>query len=109
MPRNRCGFAALVLFLLTAPAHADSLDVLQGKFAFNWFSEPKREKCIKVAGRLMADFKSSRYRCDVKAKTNSESGAAYRRCTAVNKRKEYLIYDTLRACEYERKVQASNE
>jgi hypothetical protein len=109
MPRNRCGFAVLILFLLSAPADADSLDVLQGKFAFNWFAEPSREKCIRVAGPLLADFKSTRYRCDVNAKTNPDSGARYRTCSSVNGRKEYLIFDTLRACENERKTQASNE
>ena len=109
MLRNRCGFAVLVLFLLSAPADADRLDVLQGKFAFNWHAEPSREKCIKVAGPLLADFKSTRYRCDLNAKSNTSTGASARICTGVKGRKEYLIFDTLRACESERKTQATNE
>jgi len=109
MLRNRYGFAVPILFLLSAPADADRLDVLQGKFAFNWHAEPSREKCIRVAGLLLADFKSTRYRCDLNAKSNTSTGASARTCTEVNGRKEYLIFDTLRACESERKTQASNE
>ena len=109
MPRNRRGFAVLILILVSAPADAERLDVLQGKFAFNWFAEPSREKCIRVVGQLLADLKSTRYRCDLKAKSNTSTGASARICSAVNGRKEYLIFDTLRACESERKTQASNE
>jgi hypothetical protein len=109
MPRNRRGFAVLILILVSTPAHADRLDVLQGKFAFNWYAELSREKCIRVAGHLLADFKSTSYRCDLKAKSNTSTGASARTCTEANGRKEYLIFDTLRACESERKTQASNE
>src|SRR2546428_630217 len=56
MPSNR--LAVLVLCLVSAPAAADDLDVLQGKFAFNWHAAPAREKCRKVEGPLLADFKS---------------------------------------------------
>ena len=109
MPRNSAGLAFPILFLLSAPADADTLDVLQGKFAFNWHAEPSREKCVKVAERLLADFKSSKYRCDLTPKSNTSSGATVRMCTEAKGRKEYLIFDTLRACEEERKTQASNE
>jgi hypothetical protein len=107
MPGNR-GLAVLILFLSSAPAAADDRDVLQGKFAFNWHAEPAREKCIKVAGPLLADFKSAKYNCDLKVISNTASGARARTCTAANGRKEYLIFDTLRACEGERKTQESN-
>ena len=109
MHRNRCGFAVFILFLLSAPANADTLDVLQGKFAFNWHAEPSREKCVKVEGPLLASFKSTRYRCDLKVISNTSTGARARMCTEVKGRKEYLIFDTLRACESERKTQATNE
>jgi len=109
MSSNRGGFAALILCLISAPADAEALDVLQGKFAFNWHAEPAREKCIGVAGPLLADFKSAKYRCDLKVISNTATGASARTCTALNGRKEYLIFDTLRACESERKTQASNE
>ena len=109
MSTRRRACAVLVLCLASLPAAADSLDVLQGKYAFNWHAEPSHEKCLKVAGKLLADFKSSRYRCVLKVVTNTSTGAPARTCTEVKDRKEYLIFDTLRACEDERKTQASNE
>jgi hypothetical protein len=109
MSRNRCGFAVLIPLLFSSPAVAQGLDVLQGKFAFNWHAKPSREKCVKVEGPLLADFKSTRYSCDLKVITNTASGASARTCTQARGRKEYLIFDTLRACDGERKVQASNE
>jgi hypothetical protein len=109
MPRNRRGFAVLTLFLVSTPADADRLDVLQGKFAFNWSANLGRQKCVSVAGPLLADFKSTRYRCDLKVISNTSTGASARVCTEVKGRKEYLIFDTLRACESERKTQESNE
>jgi hypothetical protein len=109
MPGNRNGFVVLILFLASSPADADSLDVLQGKFAFNWHAEPRREKCVKVEGQLLADFKSARYRCDLKVISNTSTGASARICTEAKGRKEYMIFDTLRACDNERKDQASNE
>ena len=106
MPRNRRGFAVLILCLVSAPAGAESLDVLKGKFAFNWFAELSREKCVKVAGKLLADFKSARYRCELKPVTNTAACAPARICTAVKGGKEYMIFDTRRACEEERKTQS---
>src|SRR5262245_39930051 len=109
MTSNRSGLAVLILCLASAPAAAQGLDVLQGKFAFNWHAEPAREKCVSVAGPLLADFKSAKYRCDLKVISNTASGEKARTCTAVKGGKEYLIFDTRRACEEERKTQASNE
>ena len=109
MPRNRRALAVLIFCLVSMPAAADSLDVLQGKYAFNWRAEPSREKCLKVAGKLLTDFKSNRYRCELTAVTNTSTGAPARVCTEVKDGKEYLIFDTLRACDEERKTQASNE
>lgn len=109
MPRNRRAFAVLIFCLAAVPAAADNLDVLQGKYAFNWHAEPSREKCLKVAGKLLTDFKSNRYRCELKAVTNTSTGAPARVCTEVKGGKEYLIFDTLRACDEERETQASNE
>src|SRR5882757_3377727 len=108
MPKTRSGLAVLILFLLSAPASAQGLDVLQGKFAFNWHADPGREKCVSVAGPLLADFKSAKYKCELKPVSNTSSGASARICTAMNGRKEYMIFDTRRACEDERKTQESN-
>jgi hypothetical protein len=111
MPGNRRGSAVLILLLVSAPADAATLDVLQGKFAFNWFGNLDRQKCVKVSGPLLADFKSTRYRCDLQTKSNTSTGASARICTEAKAKggKEYLIFDTQRACESERKTQASNE
>lgn len=108
MPGRSAGLAILVL-LASAPVYAQGLDVLNGKFAFNWHTNPDRETCAAVTARLLADFKSAKYRCDLNVKTNTASGAPARTCTAKNGRREYLIFDTRRACEEERKTQAANE
>jgi hypothetical protein len=109
MTKNPCAFIAFILLFASAPADAGKLDVLQGKFAFNWHANPGREKCIKVEGPLLADFESTKYRCDLNAISNTSTGASARTCTETKGRKEYLIFDTLRACDNERKTQASNE
>lgn len=109
MPGNRRGLAVLFVLLLASPAAAQTPDALQGKFAFNWHSDPDRQKCVRVGGKLLADLKSKLYRCDLKAKTNTSSGASVRTCTQVNGRREYLVFDTMRACENERKEQAAAE
>ena len=109
MPGTRRGLVALILLLIAAPAQAQTLDALEGKFAFNWHNNPDREKCVRVTGRLLADLRSKTWRCDLNARTNTSSGAKVRTCTAAKGRKEYLIFDTMRACENERKEQATAE
>ena len=113
MPGTRRGLAVLILLLLASSAHAQTIDALEGKFAFNWHNNPDREKCVRVTGPLLADFKSANYRCDLTVRTNTSRGASVRTCTATkgrsNSRKEYLIFDTMRACENERKDQAVAE
>ena len=109
MPMNRCNLAVLILVLASSTAQAQSVDLLEGKFAFNWHSRPSREKCVKVTGPLLDDFKSAKYRCDLKVRTNTTRGAGVRTCTETRGRKEYLIFETQRACDNERKDQAANE
>lgn len=107
--------AALVLLALSTPASAQDLGVLQGKYGFNWRSNPDREKCVKVDGKLFDDLKSAKYKCDLKEISNTSSGEKARVCTAAKNGKatkdgkEYLIFATFRSCEKERKDQASNE
>ncbi len=111
MPMIRFGLVAVASCLPLAPAAAQTPDALQGKFAFNWHSNPSRQKCVKVEGQLLADFKSAKFRCEMKPISNTASGETARVCTEVkagNRQKEYLIFDALRACESERKTQASN-
>ena len=111
MRKNPCGLAALILLLASLPANAGKLDVLQGKFAFDWHGDPDRQKCVKVGGRLLAAFESPKYRCDLTARTNTSAGSVVRMCTRTGARGsgEYLVFDTFRACDEERKTQASNE
>lgn len=109
MSKTRCASAVLVALLATVPAGAAERDVLAGKFTFNWHVAPAGQRCAVVSGKLLAEFKSARYRCDLKPKTNTSAGSRVRTCTQVGGRKEYLIFDTLRACEEERKTQASHE
>lgn len=105
----RClGLSAALLFGVAAPAIAQDRDVLRDKFAFNWHSDPGRQKCAKVAGSLLANLKSAKYSCDLTVKTNTSSGAPARTCTEVKGSREYLVFETMRACERERKEQESN-
>jgi len=108
MLKHQYCFALPVLLLTAIPANAGTLDVLQGKFGFNWHTNPAREKCVKIEGPLLANFEK-KYRCDLDAKSNTSSGASARTCTEIKGKKEYLIFDTLRVCDGERKDQASNE
>jgi hypothetical protein len=109
MPRTRRGLAVLILLFLASAARAQTPDALEGKFAFNWHNNPDREKCVRVTGALLADFKSKNYRCEASARTNTSNGVKSRICTQARGRKEYLVFDTMRACENERKEQAAAE
>lgn len=103
---NRLVLAGLVTWLVTGHARADEL---AGKFAFDWHSLPDTVRCAKLAGPLLAEMRSAKFRCDPKVVSNTSTGASARVCTERKGKREYLIFNTLRACESERKTQASNE
>jgi hypothetical protein len=107
MLRSFCAVALLVA--AAPPADAADVDQLKGKFAFNWHAMPSRVKCAKVDGKLFAEIASKSFTCEMKPITNTASGKPARVCTSSKGDKEYLIFDTLKACEEERKTQASNE
>lgn len=110
MLKTRSALAALVLLALSAPASAQDIGILQGKYGFNWRSNPDRAKCVKIDGKLFDEFKSAKYKCDLKEISNTSSGEKARVCSQGEKTgKEYLIFATFRSCEKERKDQASNE
>ena len=109
MSKNQFGPVVVMVLLLTASAQAGGIEVLRGKFAFDWLHDPAKGKCVKVDGKLMNDFKSTRYHCDLKANSNSSSDASIRTCTQIPRNKEYLIFDTKRECNEERDTQATNE
>lgn len=109
MLKARPALAALTLLALSVPASAQDLGVLQGKYGFNWRSNPDKAKCVKIDGKLFDEFKSPAYKCDLKEIENTASGEKARVCSqGENKGKEYLIFATFRSCEKERKTQASN-
>ena len=109
MTKKQSVVATLIVFLLSSPAQAGGLDVLSGKFAFNWLGDPAKAKCVKVTGQLFNEFKSKRYTCDLNVKKNTSTEVGARLCTAMPRDKEYLIFDTKRQCDDERNTQASNE
>lgn len=109
MSKNLLSPVVVMVILLTTPAQAGGIEVLRGKFAFNWLNDPAKGKCVKVEGKLLNDFKSTRYHCDLKTNLNSSSGASNRTCTQIPRNKEYLIFDTKRECNDERETQATNE
>lgn len=100
--------AVIVALSCASMADAQSVADLKGMFAFNWLKNPGRQTCVVVDGKLLAEFQSSRYRCDLSVRTNTSTGASVRTCTRVRKGAEYLIFDTRKDCEEERKTQASN-
>jgi len=109
MSINQCGLVVLFVFLFSASAQAGGIEVLRGKYAFDWLHDPAKGKCVRVEGKLLNDFKSTRYHCDLNMHSNSSSGAGNRTCTQTPGHKEYLIFDTKRECDDERETQATNE
>lgn len=107
MLRRIVSIALLAAF--SSAAHAAEVEQLKGKFAFNWHAMPSRVKCAKVDGKLYAEISSKTFTCEMKPVTNTASGKPARVCTSSKGDKEYLVFDTLKACEEERKTQASNE
>lgn len=99
--------SALLLCQVSA-ASAQSIDILQGQFAFNWHTEPASTRCAAVDAKLLATFKSDAYQCNLNVITNTASGEAARVCTQNGDGAEYLIFQTEKACEDERLTQASN-
>lgn len=109
MLMKRFSLTMFTMFSCSVLAHAGALDVLKGKYAFDWHANPAETKCLKVAGKLLSDLTSKRFHCDMTLKTNSSSGVGLRNCSAGANGKEYLIFDTKHDCEEERQSQAANE
>ena len=109
LTKSRIVFFAVITFSLTASAQAGGIDVLRGKFGFDWFHDPAKGKCVQITDKLLVEFKSKRYTCDLSVKKNTSTEVGARTCTTVPQDKEYLIFDTKRQCDDERETQASNE
>lgn len=109
MSRTLLTVAALAALAPAPVVQAADVGQLKGKFAFNWHAMPSRVKCGKVEGKLYAEIASKSFTCEMTPVTNTASGKPARVCTSSKGDKEYLVFDTLKACEEERKTQASNE
>lgn len=102
----------LLLMVLGSPALAQSsekgsLDTLKGRFAFNWFNDPEKEKCVRIDDTLLKDFQQN-YQCDLKENTHSASGKPHVRCTRKDESRQYLVFKTKAFCEKDRKTQMAN-
>ena len=107
--RSKLLVSVTVLVTCTAfPAFAESVDSLRGQFAFDWHLEPAKTKCAAVDGSLLATFKSDAFHCNLTVVTNTASDQPAIVCTKTDDTAEYLIFQTLEACELERETQASN-
>lgn len=96
-----------VSMLSAVAAKADPLDSLAGRYAFNWLANPAKTKCVAIDQKLLNAFRSGNYKCDLKERTNTNTGKALVSCKGQSK--EYLIFKTKAFCNDEREAQASNE
>ena len=89
-------------------ANAESIDSLRGRFTFNWHNASDKVKCARVDDKLLSQFKSNAYSCNLEAVTNTASGEPAMVCTRKTKGVEYLIFATKKSCEAERQAQLAN-
>lgn len=89
-------------------ARAESIDILKGQFAFDWFSEPSHVRCEAVTEKLFSEFTSGAFQCSLDIVTNTASGEPARVCTKTGGGAEYLVFQSKKSCEQERETQASN-
>lgn len=109
--KARTGIVLLVMTLggaaLAGPPETASLDSLKGRFGFNWFSSPSKQKCVQITAKLLKDFQKN-YTCELKEEVSSSSGQPSVTCTRKDEKKQYLIFKTQAHCEEERETQAAN-
>jgi hypothetical protein len=94
--------------LIAASASAAELDKLEGRYGFNWFSDPDKAVCARIDDKLIRTFGSPSYTCDLTPNTSTASFAPAVHCRRKDGRAEYLIFATRAACEKERETQVSN-
>ncbi len=93
--------------LAAGTADTDALSSLKGRYGFNWFRNPAKEKCVRITDALLKDFRKN-YACVLEEKTESASGHPHVVCTWESKKREYLIFKTKAHCEDERETQMAN-
>lgn len=82
-------------------------DELIGRYGFNWFNSPSRQKCKIIDEKLLSDFKI-KYSCNLNEREDSSTGKPHIICSSKDKSKEYLIFKTKALCEDERLTQEAN-
>jgi hypothetical protein len=110
MFRKAICYAALALVTVgIASAHAAGIEDLRGKYTFDWLIDPEGSACVSVDEKLLTEFRSAEYTCNLNAVTNTASGHPAWVCTQVSDGSEYLFFETRAQCDEERETQASNE
>lgn len=105
---RRFAVLAVLAALYVYPAAAAD-NGLRGQFAFNWFTNPAKAKCVRIGDQLLALMNSPKFSCDLNPRSNTASGETVAAvCSATDGKSEYMIFGTLAACENERKGQAAN-
>ena len=78
-----------------------------GSYTFNWLKSPAKQRCIRIDAKLQASLSSKRFRCELNSGRTGAGGFASS-CRRRDDGVDYLIFPTRKACEDERKEQASN-
>jgi hypothetical protein len=103
-----CGVLAIPLLLAAPNIDAIELDTLIGRYTFNWKTAPIPKKCLKIENKLLSEFRSKAYACDLKEKSDSASGEVFVQCTKKDDTAQYMIFKKAESCEKERQTQESN-
>jgi hypothetical protein len=102
------GVLALELSLAAPNLGAAELDALAGRYTFNWKTAPIPKKCLKIDDKLLSEFRSKTYTCDLTQKKYSASGEPFIQCTKTSGTGQYMIFKRAEACEKERRTQEAN-
>jgi hypothetical protein len=102
------GVLALSLSLATPNLEAAELDALAGRYTFDWKAAPLPKKCLRIDKKLLSQFRSKAYACDLSEKSESASGEAFVQCTKTGGANQYMIFKKAESCEKERSTQEAN-
>lgn len=103
-----CGVVTIPLLLAAPNIEAKEPDALAGRYTFNWKTAPIPKKCLKIDNKLLSEFRSKAYACDLTEKSDSASGEAFVQCTKTDDTAQYLIFKKAESCEKERRTQEAN-
>ena len=103
-----CGVLTIPLLLAASNIQAKEPDPLAGRYTFNWKTAPIPKKCLRIDQKLLSEFRSKAYACDLTEKSKSASGEVFVQCTKKDDTAQYMIFKTAGSCEKERRPQESN-